>query len=473
MARDQWSGRLGFILAASGSAIGLGNLWKFPYITWKNQGGAFVLVYLVCIALVGMPIMCAEILVGRRTQASVSAAFGKLGNPRWGFIGWLGILAAFTILGFYSVIAGWSLKSFWQCMTWSISEYTKPADDAFSQFLADPTQQICLTLGFSVLTALIVYRGISGGIERATKILMPVLLLILVGLFLAVTRLDGFGEALRFVFAPDFSEIRSHGILEALGHAFFTLSLGMGAMITYGSYMKKSERILPTAWTVVVLDTVIAVVACLIMFTIIFSVEGMREKVGGSTVGMLFITLPELFYTQMPGGTFLGPLFFVLVAFAALSSTISLLEVIVSLGVDRFGWKRSVATGVSAAVVFGLSTLCALSLGADEFFSKVRPFGQSETGFLAELNHIFVADKAGMLSLLDHVSANWLLPLGGLFITLYVGWVLPARASAEELRPGRTERDPLFRFWLFFVRFVCPVAIGWIIASVITGSDFS
>ncbi len=475
MARDNWSGRFGFVLAAAGSAIGLGNLWKFPYITWNNNGGAFVLVYLLCILVVGLPLMCSEILIGRRSQSSVASAFGRLGHPKWDFVGFIGVAAGFVILGFYAVIAGWSLASFAECLGWSVQGYEAPSDEAFGTFLADPLKQIGLGFVFMVATSLIVWRGVSGGIERAAKILMPTLMVILVYILIVTCTLSGAGEALTFLFKPDFSKLDSHGVLEALGHAFFTLSLGMGAMITYGSYMKKSERVVPISITVVILDTIIALVACMIMYSIIFTVDGLRDEVGKSTVGMLFVTLPKLFYTEMTGsgGAFVGPLFYILVAFAALSSTISLLEVIVSLFVDRYGWNRTKATVTAATSVFGLSVLSALSLGANGFLSSVKLFGSSETGVLHSLNKLVTKDKGGVLNILDHISANWLLPIGGLAITIYVGWVLPTKDSKEELF-GEGEGSSLFyKVWLFFVRFVVPAAIGWVIVDVVLGGDFS
>lgn len=459
-------------MAASGSAIGLGNLWKFPYITYTNNGGSFVLVYLACILIVGFPMMCAEILIGRRAQSSVAGAFGKLGYRGWGIVGWLGVLSGFVILGFYAVIAGWSLYSFYQCMNYSISGYETPDPKAFGAFVSNPTQQISLTFSFLLLTALIVYRGVSKGIEASAKILMPILLVILAWLAFTVTGLEGFGKAMEFLFKPDFAGFKAEAALEALGHSFFTLSLGMGAMITYGSYMSKKEKILPVSVTVVILDTIIALMACVIMFSIIFSFPEIQEKVGaeggGSTVGMLFVTLPELFYTSMPYGRVVGPLFYVLVAFAALSSTISLLEVIVSSFVDKLNWNRRLATVVSSVLVFGLGICSALSLGANKSLSELKPLGSDNV-----FSERITGDKEGVLSILDHISANWLLPVGGLLITLFVGWALPKKASMEELFPGRETPPALYKAWLFFVRFVAPISIGWIIVAVISGKSFS
>jgi NSS family neurotransmitter:Na+ symporter len=469
-ARDQWSGRLGFVLAAAGSAVGLGNLWKFPYITWNNDGGAFVLVYLACIVVIGLPVMLSEILVGRRTQRSAVPAFRRLGHPRWSAVGWIGVAAGVVILSFYTVIAGWSLSSFVQCVDWSVSGYQAPAEDAFGNFVSNGPLQVGLGAAFLVITAVTVIRGVSKGIERATKVLMPALFGIMLYLLATVMTMDGFGDAMSFLFTPSFSGIDSHAVLEALGHAFFTLSLGMGAMITYGSYVKKDESIVSIGLVVALLDTVIALMACAIMFSIIFSVPSLHEQMkgggGGSSAGMLFVTLPQLFYTEMSGGTVIGPLFYLLVGFAALSSTISLLEVIVATCVDRLSWSRAKAVAVSTGVVFTFSIGCALSLGGSEFFSTLRLFGSEPGG----LNHIITGDKAGLLNIFDHLSANWFLPVGGLLITIFTGWVLDPKESAEELGG----RDGIaFKLWQVSVRFVCPIAIGWIIVSVITGGDFT
>ncbi len=473
--RDQWGSRLGFVLAASGSAVGLGNLWKFPYIAWNNHGGAFVLIYLACILAVGMPVMMSEIIIGRRAQTSPVPAFGVLGHPRWAFVGWLGVASGIVILAFYAVIAGWSISSFLQCMKWSFTGYETPDPNAFGDFLGQGTLQVFLTGIFLTVTSFIVSRGISRGIEKATKILMPVLLSIMVLLVLNSFSLAGFGQALGFLFKPDFSEVTGHSVLEALGHAFFTLSLGMGAMITYGSYMKKSESITKASAAIVVLDTVIALAACIIMYSIIFTVPELQNNVGKSTVGMLFVTLPEMFYTKMSLGVVLGPVFYVLVAFAALSSTISLLEVVVSLLVDKIKWSRNKSTAVSALGIMSLSVFCALSNGAWSWASTFEFFGHGEKGIGRLFNNRLFADKQGFLNLFDHFSANWMLPVGGLFITLYAGWILKRPESLEELALTREDGTVhwFYSTWLFFVRFVAPLGIGWIILKVIMGADFS
>jgi len=458
--RDHWRSKIGFILAATGSAVGLGNLWKFPYITWHNNGGAFVIIYLISVVIIGWPIMMAEILLGRKTQKSPVPAFEILGSRRWSAIGWLGVATGFIILGYYSVIAGWTITSFISCMKWSFAGYVKPPESAFGDFIGNGSLQLLLAFIFSGATAIIIWKGINKGIENTTKVLMPILFGILIYLVIMVMFLPGRGETFRFLFNPNFAELPSEGILEAVGHAFFTLSLGMGVMITYGSYMDRRESISRAAGMVVFLDTFVAICACIVMYTIIFSVPGVKESIARSTVGMLFITLPDLLYTHIPFGQIIAPIFYVLVAFAALTSTISLLEVIVALFIDRLGLKRHIATSIGAGLAFVISVFSALSLGAVGFLSDWSLFGKG---------------KAGMLSTLDHVAANWLLPVGGLCITIFVGWRLDKKICDEELgliKPDGTPRLT-YRLFRFFLRYTAPLAIIAVIIAVILGKDFS
>jgi len=455
--RDHWGSRAGFILAASGSAIGLGNLWKFPYITWHNEGGAFVLVYLVCILAVGLPVMMAEILIGRRTQKSPVGAFREALGPAWGLLGGLGILCGFVILGYYSVIAGWSLRNFAACVNWSVSGFDGNVGEGFSTFLSNGPAQIALAATFMAATMFVVARGIGNGIEKVSRMLMPVLFSILLLLLIRALTLPGAGEALSFIFKPDFSKLKPSGALEAMGHSFFTLSLGMGAMITYGSYLSKRESIVKASAMIVLLDTLIALFASVIMFSVIFSTPGMAEQVGGSTVGMLFISLPELFYTTIPMGRILAPLFYVLVAFAALTSTISLLEVVCSYFIDQRGWSRMRATLSCGIATFCLSALCGLSFGASDTLSTFVVF----------------QGKGGLFANLDHLASNWFLPVGGFLITLGAGWFMTREATESELVDSSTPAWFRYPMWLVFMRYVAPVAVGAIIVAVIMGKDFS
>ncbi len=456
--RGHWKSSVGFIFAAAGSAIGLGNLWKFPYITWHNNGGAFVLVYLICIAIVGLPIMVAEIMIGRRTQKSPVGAMRDAAGKPWAFVGGLGVVTGFVILSYYAVVAGWAIQYFAQCVGWSMNGYTAgAAGDGFGGFVTDGGRQILLAAAFLAVTAVVVLAGIGRGIERITRQLMPLLFLILLLLLITALRMPGASEAVAFIFRPNFSELPAAGVLEALGHSFFTLSLGMGAMITYGSYMRRTDSVTRASGVVVALDTLIALVATVIMFSVIFSVPGVRETIGKSTAGMLFVTLPEIFYTNVPMGQIVAPLFYVLVGFAALTSTISLLEVVVSYCIDEQGWPRRQSTILCTIVIFGISVLCALSFGAVSGLSDFSVF----------------AGKNGMFDTLDHLAANWMLPVGGLFITLAAGWAISSAVSREELTEPAPPGFFNYSAWLFFIRFVAPAAVAAIIIAVILGRDFS
>lgn len=458
--RDHWSSRLGFVLAAAGSAIGLGNLWKFPYITWDNRGGAFVLVYLACIAAVGLPIMMAEVLIGRKTQKStvggMREAFGPVGRP----IGLLGVATGWILLGYYTVVAGWTLSYLARCLRWSLTGF--PADHdagaSFGALISDGPVQIVLSAAFMILTVAVVYFGIGRGIERVTRTLMPALFGILLLLLVTALSMDGAGEALGFIFRPSFGDLGWDGVLEALGHSFFTLSLGMGAMITYGSYLGRGESVVRASSWVVALDTLIAILATVIMFSVIFSVPGMADHVGRSTAGMLFVTLPTLFYTEMPFGAILAPLFYLLIGFAALTSTISMLEVAVAYFIDERGMSRRRASVVCGSAIFVLTALCGLSLGAWGPVSSFTVFG----------------DKAGLFATLDHLVSNWLLPLGGLGIILGTGWLMTRAATRAELEDGTQPRWFRYGAWSFFIRYVSPVAVAAILLAVIFfGRDFS
>lgn len=458
--RGHWSSRVGFILAAAGSAIGLGNLWKFPYITWHNRGGAFVLVYLMCVLAIGLPIMMAEILVGRKTQKSAVGAMAAAVGRRWAWVGGLGVATGFILLGYYTVIAGWTLRYFWVCMGWSFSGFDaeRASGDAFGAFVGNGSLQILLSAIFMFVTMIVVYRGVGRGIERVARVLMPLLGLILLLLLFTALTMDGAGQALRFIFAPNFSQLEPRGVLEALGHSFFTLSLGMGAMITYGSYLGGRESVVSASAVVVFLDTLIAIVATVILFSVIFSIPGQSEQIDRSTAGMLFITMPHLFYTSVPLGKVLAPLFYVLVGFAALTSTISLLEVVVSYFIDQRGVSRAKASLLCSATIFVLTMLCGMSFGGNRWLSSINWFQA----------------KQGLFDNLDHLVANWMLPIGGLAITLAVGWFMTRGSKRAELIDESTPTWFRFGVWHFFLRFVAPLAVGTIIYYVIfRGTDFS
>ncbi len=459
--RGQWSGKLGFILAATGSAIGLGNLWKFPYITYENNGGAFVLVYIAMVLAVGIPIMIAEILVGRRTQLSPVGAFrtlgkGKPGGAAWTGVGFLGVLAGFTILSYYSVVAGWTIHYSWLSFTGKLTQLA--ADPATLQtyfgqeFLANGSQQIWYHFLFMALTTGAVFFGVQKGIERVAKILLPLLFLILLILVIYSSTTSGFGEALRFLFRPDFSTLTTGAVLEALGHAFFTLSLGMGAMLTYGSYIGKDISIPRAAFQISLLDTLIALMACVVMFSIINSSNIDVSK--SSTI--LFTTIPTVF-AQLPAAGFFNAIFYLLIGFAALTSTISLLEVVSSYAIDDLGWSRPRATLTMGAVITVFGVLNALSLGGNSTLSNINLVGREST--------------AGVFGTMDYLASNWFLPVGGFLIALFVGWIMGAQETLDELKKGHGDFQ-WFKLWHTLVRFVAPLAVGAIIVSVILGREY-
>ncbi|MEE2775191.1 MAG: sodium-dependent transporter [Acidobacteriota bacterium] len=454
----QTFGRMGFILAAAGSAIGVGNIWKFPYITYENGGGSFVLIYLIAVLLIGAPIMFAELLIGRQTRLSPVGAFLQLGkNVRggkaWSVVGWLGLLGGFVIFSYYSVIAGWTVYYFGKCLSWSIGGFTEETaqglGDSFGAFLANAPLQIGFHALFMIATTSVVYFGIKSGIERVTKTLMPILAALLILLLVNSFFAPGFGEAIAFLFHV--GPVSASQVLEAVGHSFFTLSLGMGAMITYGSYVSRKQSIPRAAATVCLFDTLIGMSACVIMFTIIFGVP-VAERAGtfSKSATILFTTLPRMFY-ELPFGAVLAPTFYLLVAFAALTSTISLLEVVVSYFIDVRGWSRSKSTVRLGMVIFLTGVPCALSLGASPFLSNML--------------------VGGFFNTLDYLASNWILPLGGLLIAIFSGWFLDQRIAKAELEEGHGP-FPLFKVWRFFIAVAAPIAIIWIVVAVIGGKSF-
>ncbi|KPQ29451.1 MAG: neurotransmitter:Na+ symporter, NSS family [Marinobacter excellens HL-55] len=441
--RGLWSSRLAFILAATGSAVGLGNIWKFPYVTGENGGGAFVLVYLLCIAIVGIPIMMAEVMIGRRGGRSPVNSLRLITErdrlkPAWKLVGVVGVLAGFLILSFYSVIGGWAISYVGTTASGQLAGQSAEAVGAiFSGLLSDPAILLTWHTLFMALVMVVVARGVRSGLERAVSILMPalfVLLLIVVGYAMTTGH---FGQAAAFLFQPDFSKLTTSGILVALGHAFFTLSLGMAVMMAYGSYLPKNISIAKTSITVSVIDTGVALLAGLAIFPIVFA-NGLEP---GAGPGLIFQTLP-LAFGQMPMGTLFGTLFFVLLIFAAWTSGISLLEPIVEWLEEQKGMNRAVSTIAAGAVCWalGIASILSLNLWAD----------------FAPLGFIPMLEGKTIFDLLDFFTANILLPLGGLLVALFAGWVMSRQAMENELSLS----PAMFNLWFVTVRFVTPVAVA-------------
>ena len=450
--RGLWSSKIGFIFAAAGSAIGLGNIWRFPYVTGENGGAAFVIIYFLFVMIIGVPVMISELSVGRHTARNPVGAFRSLaGKSLWSVVGVLGVSTGIGILSYYSVVAGWTLGYFIKALNGTFSgNYTAALSlNEFNAFVADPLQAILYLFVFILLTSFVVMGGISGGIERWAKILMPMLLVLLILLTARSVTLPNAAEGLSFYLKPDFSKISIGTIANALGQALFSLSLGMGAMITYGSYIAKRDNLAISAATVCLFDTGIAIIAGLMIFPALFSMG--IEPAGGP--GLVFHVLPTIF-AHMPGGHFFAAGFFLLLTVAALTSTISLLEVAVSFTVDEWKWSRHKAVLLTAALAFVLGIPAALSQGASETLSKLPLIG------------------LGFLDFFNILLGNYSLTLGALLIALFVGYKWGVKNVIREVN----QQGNIFylkRAWSFLIRFFCPVAILIIfIYIMVTGNYF-
>ena len=441
--REQWGSRFGFIMAAAGSAVGLGNIWRFPYTTGENGGGAFLLIYLAIILGFGLAVVIAEMLIGRAAQKNPVGAFKELGGGAWPAVGFMGVFTGFIITSFYVVVAGWCLAY----VGFMASGQLASADSAllentFTSFISATGAPLIYAGVFMLLVVLVLAGGVGRGIERANKILMPLLFLLLILLVLRSVTLPGAGEGLRFYLVPDWSQVTLGTFREAIAQAFFSISLGMGTMITYGSYLRAQENIPSSALTVVLLDSSVAILAGLMIIPAVFA-AGLNPSAGP---GLTFITLPAVF-AQMPAGTFFGVLFFVLLSIAALTSAVSILEPMIAYFVDEHKLnRRKVVFGV-CAVCFGLGIPASLSLGV---MSGIKFFG---------LN---------WFDLMDTLANNILLPLGGFFVSLFAGWFWGPRALQAMSNDG-TINQPWAPLWLFVVRFIAPVSIAWILASSLIG----
>ncbi len=507
--REGWHSGLGFILAAAGSAIGLGNIWRFPYITGQHGGGAFVLIYLLCVALIGLPVMLCEIALGRHTGRNPVGAFRRL-NPdscrlahlfgagmtlcgllalfmrswgwgglfiligvlifkyRWTLVGVMGVVAGFVILSFYSVVAGWTIGYVFKAATGQLAfETVDVAKESFGAFITHPGWAILCHFLFMALCVAVVCRGIQGGIEKVSKVLMPLLFMILLALIVRGLTLPGAMAGVRYYLSPNFKLITPQCILVAVGLAFFSLSLGMGAMITYGSYVAKEQNLFKSAMAIVGLDVLVAFLAGLAIFPAVFAL-GFQPDQGS---GLAFQALPAVFH-HMPLGAAWAFLFFLLLLVAALTSGISLLEVVTAYWVDERRWSRRKATLVFGGCIFALGCLCAVSVAN---WNHIKPVEQALATLFGGVKDSFFVTMETM--------ADWMLALGGLLIALFVGWVWGVRRAVDEIRQGSDnfadvhlwsvmaglKDDPshnsdmhvftLASLWGVFVRFICPVAI--------------
>ncbi|MBN8412770.1 MULTISPECIES: sodium-dependent transporter [Halomonas] len=431
----QWSSRLSFILAATGSAVGLGNIWKFPYMVGESGGAAFVLVYLLCIGLIGLPILVTEWMIGRRGQSNPVNAMASVakqaGQPKiWALVGISGVIGAFLILSFYSVIGGWSLYYTLGSVTGDFSGQDADGIGAlFGGMLASPGLLLLWHSIFMLLVIGIVARGVTKGLEGAVNVLMPALALLLVVLVGYGMTTGHFGEALNYLFNPDWSALNGEVVLAALGHAFFTLSLGMGIMIAYGSYLGEKVDLIKTARTVVIMDTVIALGAGLAIFPIVFA----NELDLASGPSLIFVTLP-LAFGNMGGGLILGLMFFLLLTFAALTSAISLLEPVVEFVEERTPLSRSASTVVAGIGAWALGIAALLSFN---LWSEPVLFG------------------LGVFDLLDKLTSKFMLPLTGLGAIVFAGWFLSREGVAEDL--GLSGGKEMV--WVALTRVVAPIGV--------------
>ena len=430
-----WSSRMAFILAVTGSAVGLGNIWKFPYIAGQNGGGAFVLVYLVCVIVIGMPVMMSEILIGRRGRRNPIATMELLGqeegsSPRWGWVGGMGVVAGILILSYYSVIAGWTLAYVVKSATGVFAGATAAAVGAeFDGFVGDWRQVGLTHTIFMAMAVFVVARGVERGLEQAVRFMVPALLILMLVLLAYSINSGYFGQGVAFMFTPDFDKLTWGSVLAALGQAFFTLSIGMGAIMAYGAYLPEETSITGASVAVVTADTSIAILAGLAIFPLVFA-NGLTPADGP---GLVFNTLP-LAFGQMPGGVFFSTLFFILLAFAAWTSAIGLMEPAVAWIVERFHRTRAQAT-----VMIGL-LIWLLGLGSVLSFNVL-----SDTQFLA----------GTIFDNVDYLTSNIMLPLGGLLIVIFAGWVMCRNSTSDEL--GNS--GGLFKSWRLLARFVAPIGI--------------
>lgn len=446
----QWSSRFTFIIAATGAAVGLGNIWKFPYIMGQNGGGAFVLVYLLCILLIGIPVLMAEVMMGKRGRQSPGLTARTLvleanAHRYWQITGWIGLLAGFLILSFYSVIAGWAFAYVPKAMLNSFDgKSAAELGQMFGEFSADSSSLLLWTTVVIGLTCIVVARGLKQGLERSIKLMMPALYLLLILMALYAGFTGEFLKALNYMFYPDFSKLTVNGVLIALGHAFFTLSLASGVMMIYGAYLPNNVSIVRTSIWIALADTSVALIAGMVIYPIVFG-QGLDA---GQGPGLIFVTLPIAF-GSMPGGGLIGTLFFLMLVFAAFTSTIAMIESVVAWLIESRGFSRIKAAVLAGVVLWLMSLLTVFS------FSKAS-WAQWQFNFLGK-------DVHNLFEILDHLAADILLPLGGLAIALFTGWVMKQHATEQELNTS-----PLaYTIWRFCIRWFTPVAIALVFLNLV------
>ena len=432
------------MLATAGSSVGLGNIWRFPVETGQNGGAAFILIYLACVIFLGVPMMTAEFVIGRHTHTDIASAYEQLAGKKrslWPLTGYAGMLCVTLILSYYAVVAGWVLRYAGSALTGELSRVTN-AGTFFSSFSSSTWAPLIYTLAFILLTHIIIVRGVQNGIERFSKVMMPLLLLLMILLAVGSTRMPGAAAGVEFLLKPDFSKITSGVVLSALGQAFFSLSIAIGCLSTYASYFKPDVPLMKTAANVVGIDTCVAILSGFIIFPAVFSVEGVQPDAGP---GLVFVTLPNIFNSLFAGMPIVGYvfslMFYVLLVLAALTSTISMHEEVTAFFVDRYHTTRRRAASNMTLVAMALAALCALSFGP---LADFKPFfGRS------------------FFDAFNDVTALWIMPLSGIVLSIFVGWRLPKSLVIDELTNEGTLRCPrwLINVFFFLIRWVAPIAI--------------
>jgi NSS family neurotransmitter:Na+ symporter len=436
--RGNFGSRIGVILATAGSAIGLGNIWRFPFTTGQNGGAAFILVYFVCVLMLGIPGMISEFIIGRRAQTNAARAYGSLGRREWRFVGYLGILTSTIILGFYAVVAGWCLQYLYASITGQLNGDAAYVLDYFKTSSSDPLKPCLWAVAFVLITHLVVASGVNKGIERVSKLLMPLLLILLVILVIASCLLPGAVAGVEFLLKPDFSKVTGDVFLEALGQAFFSLSLGTACLCTYASYFKSDTNLLKSATEIALLDSGIAILAGLMIFPAAFSV-GVQPDSGPS---LIFITLPNVFqqaFANFPwNGYIISVLFYALLVFAALTSTISMHEIGTAFFHEELKLPRQRATWILTVVCSVIAVFCSLSVGA---YTDLKVFGLS------------------LMDACDFLTAKLMLPTGAFLTSIIMGWLANRQMVKDEFTNHGTVQGPFFTAYLFSIRYIVPVCI--------------
>lgn len=436
--RGTFGSKLAIVLATAGSAVGLGNIWRFPFMTGQNGGAAFIVVYFACVILLGIPGMVSEFIIGRRAQSNAARAYESIGGRGWRCVGYLGILTSTIILGFYAVVAGWCLQYLYASLAGQLNGDAAYVVGYFKVFSEDPVRPCLWAIAFVLITHFVVSRGVNEGIERASKLLMPLLLLLLVVLVVASCLLPGAGAGIEFLLKPDFSKVSANVFLEALGQAFFSLSLGTACLCTYASYFKRDTNLMKSATQIALLDSAIAILAGLMIFPAAFSV-GIQPDSGPS---LIFITLPNVFqqaFGEMPVlGYIIGILFYALLVFAALTSTISMHEIGTAFFHEELKLPRQHATWILTFVCIVIAVFCSLSVGA---YSGLQVLGMP------------------LMDFCDFLTAQLMLPAGAFLTSIMIGWFVSKQVIHSEFTNGGVLKASFFTAWLFSVRYIVPLCI--------------